>query len=250
MEKLFINPHMDGSSFFFPGGPVGILLIHGFTATTVEVRPLGEFFRDHGYTVAAPLLPGHFTTLDDLSTKKWQNWTNAAEDQLHQLLNTCSQVFVGGESMGGLISLYLASRTPQIRGLMLFAPALQSPNLWMAEWLAPFMRHTRPSPLDQVTPWQGYAAKPLRAAAQLYRFQGVVRALLPQITQPAVIFQSHHDQTIDPVSAEKVLEGIASQDKSLHWMDQSGHCILLDPDFPAAAELCLQFVRKHTAPTA
>ena len=41
MEKLFINPHMDGSSFFFPGGPVGILLIHGFTATTVEVRALG-----------------------------------------------------------------------------------------------------------------------------------------------------------------------------------------------------------------
>ena len=65
-QQMILNPHLEGDSFFWEGGEVGILLIHGFTATTAEVRPLAEFLHKNGYTVAGPLLPGHYTKPDDL----------------------------------------------------------------------------------------------------------------------------------------------------------------------------------------
>ena len=51
------KPKLDGSSFLLPGGPTGILLLHGFTATTVEMRYLAEELHRRGYTVSAPCCP-------------------------------------------------------------------------------------------------------------------------------------------------------------------------------------------------
>ena len=49
-------------SFHFLGGETGILLIHGFTASPIDLKPIGEIFHNWGYTVNAPLLTGHGTT--------------------------------------------------------------------------------------------------------------------------------------------------------------------------------------------
>ena len=39
------HPILPGAeSFFLPGGPTGVLLLHGFTSSPAEVRPLGEEF--------------------------------------------------------------------------------------------------------------------------------------------------------------------------------------------------------------
>ena len=44
MERRFIvNPHLEGEPFFWPGGPDGVLLVHGYTATTAA---------DGTYTIA------------------------------------------------------------------------------------------------------------------------------------------------------------------------------------------------------
>lgn len=47
--------------FFFEGDAIndaGVLLLHGFTGSPAELRPLGEFLSRQGYAAAAPLLPG------------------------------------------------------------------------------------------------------------------------------------------------------------------------------------------------
>ena len=36
------NPHLEGGPFFWEAGPVGVLLLHGYTATTAEMRPLAK----------------------------------------------------------------------------------------------------------------------------------------------------------------------------------------------------------------
>jgi len=61
LENVMKNPQLDGESFFFEGNEIGVALFHGFTATTAEVRPLAEYLRSFGYTLSAPLLPGHGT---------------------------------------------------------------------------------------------------------------------------------------------------------------------------------------------
>ena len=124
IENYMIHPELDGDSFEFQGGKTGVLLLHGFTASTAEVRPLGESLRAAGYTVCAPLLPGHGTHPDDLNKVHWQDWLQTAEIAYQNLLKQCDHVWVGGESMGGLLCLLLAAEHAEINGLLLYAPAL------------------------------------------------------------------------------------------------------------------------------
>ena len=56
----------DIRPFFFAGGDVGCLLVHGFTGTPHEMRFLGERLAAQGYTVSGVCLAGHAT-----SVKSW-----------------------------------------------------------------------------------------------------------------------------------------------------------------------------------
>ena len=240
------NPHLPGSSFNLLGGKSGVLLIHGFTATTAEVRPFAHLLNQTGYTISAPLLPGHGTTPEDMNRCKWQDWARAAEEALTVLSGKCEQVFIAGESMGALLALYLASQHPAVRGLAIFAPALIVPGLRRARYVAPFIKYRTKSGADKDDglPWQGYMVTPLRAAVQLYAFQKTVKSLLPSISIPAIIIQGCLDRTIDPRSSEMVYDLINSQQKELHWLEKSTHCIILDKELEQAAKLTLSFLKR------
>src|SRR5512134_2949565 len=116
------NPQLEGGAFLWSAGRTGVLLIHGFTATTAEVRPLAKVLRQNGYTVAGPLLPGHGTTPEQANRARWQQWVAAGEAAYRQLAGRCDQVVVGGESMGGLIALYLAAQHPEVAAVLAYAP--------------------------------------------------------------------------------------------------------------------------------
>src|SRR4051812_28032023 len=74
------HPGLPGAeSFFLPGGPTGVLLLHGFTSSPAEVRPLGDFLAAQGYTVYSPLLAGHGTAPEDLRGTTWRDWVASAE---------------------------------------------------------------------------------------------------------------------------------------------------------------------------
>ncbi len=49
-------------------GGVGVILIHGLTASATEVRPIADHLERAavGITLSCPLLPGHGTTFEDL----------------------------------------------------------------------------------------------------------------------------------------------------------------------------------------
>lgn len=233
-SPMIENPQLDGGAFYWPGGSNGILLLHGFTATSVEIRPLAQAFHQAGFSVAGPLLPGHGTTPDDLNAQRWENWV-AAADQAYQLLaSNCDRVFVTGESLGGLLTLYLASQHPEIQGVLLFAPALIVKNLWRT-WFARFFVSNMPKKPDSgppnPLPWQGYTVIPVKGAYQLWLFQKQVGKRLHLVTQPALIFQGRIDRTILPESSQIVFENIGSKQKELVWLDQSGHCVVLAPEY-------------------
>jgi carboxylesterase len=222
------NPQLDGNSFFLKGNKVGFLLIHGFTASTTEVRLLAEKLHRDGYTVSAPLLPGHLTSPADMNRRSWEEWYAAVEASYLSLKTKADTVFVGGESMGALLTLLLASRQSGIKGLMCYAPALVIRNLWLTHLLLLFTKQY-PKPVSQDSmPWKGYTVNPVHALTQLHELQIQVRKVLPAITTPIAIFQSEIDETIDPHSAEILYNKVGSKDKELHWFNESSHCMILD----------------------
>ena len=74
MSSLLDNPLCR--PFFLEGSrDHGILLIHGFTATPGTMNPLGQALAQKtGYTISAPLLPGHGRTAAETSVSSAFLW--------------------------------------------------------------------------------------------------------------------------------------------------------------------------------
>ncbi len=240
------NPHLDGEAFVWKAGPIGIFLLHGYTATPAEIRYLAKIFHENGYTVAAPLLPGHGTRPEDLNRVHWQDWVRAGEEVLAKLFDTCEQVFVGGESMGGLLALYLASLEPHVAGILLYAPAIRTPmstiDLIKLYVSAPFVTQIERESLDCATEWQGYPGLPLKGVIRLLRFQDATLKRLSLIHQPVLIIQGRYDKTVAPEVGEIILNGVSSDVKEHHWMEKSSHTIALDVEREQVARLSLRFM--------
>ncbi len=241
------NPHLPGEAFYLEStGKTAVLLFHGFTATCAEVARLGKVLNRAGFATAAPLLPGHGTQPGDLNKVRWQDWIAAGEKSYQKLAEDYKRVFVGGESAGALVALYLAAEHPEIAGVMAYAPALQ---LRLTRWqrfqlrlAAPFIAGMPKGDLTGNTTWQGYRVNPTKGVIELLRLQKQVRARLPGIRQPLLIVQGRCDTTIDPHSAELVYELAGSPKKALHWMEQSGHCVLLEQEQHEVTKLTMDFL--------
>ena len=245
-REFIINPHLKGDSFFWEGGEVGIVLIHGFTATTAEVRPLAEVLHNNGYTVAGPLLPGHYTEPNDLNKVHWSDWVSTVDGMYQAILKRCSKVFVGGESTGGLLALYLASNHPEVLGVLTYAPALRltlKPLMYLfLNVFAPFVSYINKQNKHVDDKWQGYPVYPLKGTKQLINFQREVEPRLQNISQPVLIVQGRHDPTVHPDVPETIYNSVSSSIKELHWMEQSAHCVILDQEFDEVANISLAFI--------
>jgi len=225
------NPELDGSSkLLLNSNKIGVLLIHGFTATTVEVQKLFEYFKAQGFSVSAPLLPGHGTTPGELNKIKYQDWIIAVENAFHKLSGHCENILVGGESMGAVMAMLLAQKHKDVSGLMLFSPALLVDRLRYAKWIKPFVKYLDKNQPEDDLPWQGYTVYPTAATAEFYKLTRRVKKDLARISSPTIIFQGKHDRSINPENAEFIYSRISSQIKEKVYLDHSGHVILLDQE--------------------
>jgi|WetSurMetagenome_2_1015567.scaffolds.fasta_scaffold198001_2 carboxylesterase len=241
------NPQFEGSTFFWESGPTGVLLLHGLTATTSEVRMLARHLYGWGYTLSGPLLPGHGTTPGELNRTRWTDWALAAEEAYQKLRANCRRVFVGGESMGAVLALFLASEHPEISGVMCYAPALKlalQPLQVMQMYLAaPFMLSVPKGSIDVSQNWQGYPVNPLKAGIELLKLEKEVTRRLSRIEQPILVVEGRLDTTIDLTSADLICQGVRSTIKSQHMMENSSHVVLLDSELDQISALTLNFMQ-------
>jgi carboxylesterase len=221
-----------------------VLLIHGFTATTAEVRLLANAFQKMGLTVSAPLLPGHGRTPQEMNHTKYRDWIDCVEAAYQDLCRQCSRVVIGGESMGAVLSLYLAEAHPEIDALLLYSPALRVDNLRYAKFLKfffPLMEKSNNDPNDKV--WQGYTVNPLYAADEFLKLQRLVTSRLADVRQPALILQGIYDKTIHPACGHNIYDGIRSQMKEFNLMQNSGHVMLLGKEFERIIDITCDFLK-------
>lgn len=241
-DNSFIkNPHLEGDDFFWEGNSIGFLLIHGFTATTTEVRLIAEKLHQRGFTTAAPLLPGHGTSPEDMNRVTWPMWVEKVKVFYEKLLRSCEQVYVIAESMGTLLTIELAAQHPEIAGLVLAAPAIKVDKLWIAYFLAPFKAYLVKKDKEDGLAWKGYTVQPIKAAVQLHKLQLHARKQLNKITQPTLVFSGEYDHSIAPESINLIMKGIRSNRKQHIHMEKSAHCILLDQELEQVFEHILAF---------
>lgn len=256
MGRLIERP-MSGSPpppLVADGDDVGVLVIHGFTGCTAETRPLGEHLAARGHTVRVPLLPRHGTHERELTRGSYLEWLEAMRAVKRELEARCTRVFVAGMSLGGLVALRLAQEdSGALAGVLAFSPALRVrtkllPLTVVARHLityAPGPKHD-----DSVDPGTNdrnwcYPRTPIWGAAEVWRLQRLVHRELAHVRAPLLAVQGRHDTLLEPGAGQAVLTGVSSRDKELHWLEHSGHNVLLDGERQALYERASGWIEAH-----
>ena len=247
---------LDPSAFTLAGGPVGSLLLHGYSGAPPEMRLVGEYLNQRGMTIFAPLLSGHGTEPEDLNRYKWTDWYADAEDALIELRSRCSILFVAGLSMGSLLTLHLGANHPEIMGLIVYSPAVAVRNRLIH--LTPYLKYvfrqwgkaddnadtdlTDPEAVKRL--WS-YETNPTWGAHEVYKLMRLVRRELPTITRPILIIQSTKDAAVAPNSGQILHDKIGSSDKEFVLLHNSGHCITVDTEREEVFQRTHDFITAH-----
>lgn len=246
------SQQLDPSPFLLEGGPVGLLTIHGFTGSPPEMRLVGNYAHQRGYTVLAPCLPGHGTTIEDANKHRWQDWVEHVDRALADLEERCEHVFAAGLSLGSLLTLYLAAHHPELAGAIAYSPAVMvtDPRTHIVAVLKYWMRQVPKAEMYAVDPeaesrlWS-YDAWPAAATHELTKFIRQVKRVLPQVRCPTLILYSTADPDLHPDAAQFTYDHIGAEDKELITLHNCGHVITVDAEWETVAEKTCQFMAAH-----
>lgn len=218
-------------SFLLRGGRRGVLLIHGFTGSTSEMREMAEALHRQGYTVFAPRLGAHGTSPKELEATSWHEWYATVEDGYRILSELCDEVMVAGHSMGGLFAILIALSFPVTRVAVLSAPIkVQDKRAEYLGLVSLVCRFFTKKKRKKNVPYFNYSVMPLKSVQSLMTLIDTVRRELARLDKPILILQSKREHTVDPVSAQIIYDEVRSKDKKLRWLERSGHSIVTDKE--------------------
>lgn len=225
-----------GEPFFFPGGPVGCLLVHGFTGAPNEMRWLGEYLHGRGHSVLGVRLAGHGTNPADMLRLRWTDWMANIEDGLSVLRGCTDQQYILGLSLGGALTLLSAARYP-IAGAAAYAAPYCLPDDWRVPYIRQISR-VMPRMTKTGTQWRNpeaaathveYPFYPTIALAEMRDLLVEMRAALPRVNVPVLLAQSREDKVVPPDHMETIYTALGSQDKQMVWVENSTHVLLREP---------------------
>ncbi|MGM9929100.1 MAG: alpha/beta hydrolase [Bacillus sp. (in: firmicutes)] len=219
--------------FTFEGGNRAVLLLHGFTGNSADVRMLGRFLNDKGYTCHAPVYKGHDASPEELvsyGSKDWWKDVLMAYDSL--VRKGYNEIAVVGLSLGGVFSLKLGKTVP-IKGIVsMCAPmsfrSLEDMNAGVLRFAREYKKREGKdtASIEQ----EVNQLSPKTALASLQTLIQEVRESLSSIIVPTFVVQARNDDVINPDSAAIIYNNVSTDQKELKWYEKSGHVITLDQE--------------------
>ncbi len=236
--------------YSFVGGPFGVLVLHGFTGNPVSMRPLAEACAREGFSVELPRLPGHGTTLEDMMTTSWADWSAAALAAFDELAGRCDQVAVVGLSMGGGLTALIAESRPHVVGCVFINPWVNPLNPELLDGLSQLIEAgvetieavgsdiKKPS-----TSELAYNATPLVCTKSACDGLTLVRDSLAKITVPSLLLTSRIDHTINWERGEDIATKTLGPVEQI-WLEDSYHVATLDNDAALVESATVTFLHR------
>lgn len=248
------SPVLPGAEpFSARGGPVGVVVLHGFTGCPQSMRPLAQAFAAEGFSVELPLLPGHGTELADMVPTRWSDWYRTVESTYLELAGRCGPVFAAGLSMGGSLALALAESHPELAGLVVVNPLVEPPApsfrdmlSGMVEEGATFVPGIGSDIAKPGVPESGYDATPIEAMLSMFAGVDELAARLGEVRCPVLLFSSRTDHVVPPASGDLLAASVPGPLERV-FLERSLHVATLDYDADEIERRAVEFVHKVAA---
>ena len=217
-------------SFTFEGGKRAVLLLHGFTGSTKDVKRLGEYLQKRGYTCHAPMYRGHGGTPEELLQTSPNEWWQDVVEGYHYLLNLgYEEIAVAGISLGGVFSLKVAEEFPVKAVVSMCAPIKRSSTNGLFDRLynyAKIYKSFEGKSKDEIIEELEVLKNTPRDS--LNGVQSITENTceeLHSITSPTLVLQGALDDEIYQESASFIIEKVETNEKEIIWYEESGHII-------------------------
>lgn len=204
------NPIIPGAEpISVTDGPRGgVLLLHGYMGTVQTTRDWAMAFVRAGFSVEAPLLPGHGTSVEDLLNTEWSDYVRCADEAYNRLLKRHQNIFIGGICTGCMLAAFVAVRHPETTaGLISVNGFFRLPKHWNFGIMEDFAAEKRRS-----FAWFGGRAIEDPGAPELITYEkgavGPILSMKPanyeiwprlkEIQCPVLAFSSMRDTVVPP----------------------------------------------------
>lgn len=211
----------DNMPFYLKGSNgVGVLLIHGFTASPYEMRSLGEYLNERGFSVYGSRLPGHASNPENINKLTFVDMYEGLKYGYYFLKNTNKKIFVIGQSMGGLLAAEV-SIFNKVDGLIMLSPAfkIKSKKVIFLPILRKFIKFSKKENFEERFADHYYNVRPVEGIYQLTRLSRHLIPLLTEIKVPTYVIQSRYDDIIDTGYTEYYFKQIGTERKAIEILD-------------------------------
>lgn len=218
--------------FTLLGGKKAVLLLHGFTGNTADVKLLGKYLYKHDYTCHAPLYKGHGMEPKKLIQTGPQDWWKDVISGYNFLkAEGFKEIAVAGVSLGGVFSLKLASEFPVKGVVSMCAPihekSIDDLYLRVLNYAKIYMKFKGMDDGQTDSEIRTLKQMPMPSLKDLQKVIMEVRGKLSLITSPTFVIQGCLDDPLYRASAQVIYDNVNAQRKQLQWYKQSGHIITL-----------------------
>ncbi|WP_053360529.1 carboxylesterase [Bacillus sp. FJAT-27251] len=243
MKKLVPKP------FTFKAGKRAVLMLHGFTGNSADVRMMGRFLQEKGYTCHAPIYKGHGVPPEELvhtgPEDWWQDVTNAYEFLKNE---GHDEIAVVGLSLGGVFSLKLGYTVP-VKGIVpMCAPMYIKSEETMYKGVLAYAREYKKlegkSDEQIQSEMEEFEKTPMGTLKALQGLISDVRNNVDMVYAPTFVVQARHDNMINTDSANIIYNEVEAVHKEIKWYEESGHVITFDKEKDQLHEDVYAFLEK------
>ncbi len=217
------------------------------------MRAMAEACAAAGHHVELPRLPGHGTTIEDMLTTSWQDWSGEVLDAYGRLAERVDRIVVIGLSMGGALTLWAGLERPETKGLICVNPATRPQGDDVVEMLTEFV-----SEGTEVMPGIGsdiadpdvteiaYDGMPIRPLLSFFA-DGLAPMMdrYGELEMPLLLFTSRQDHVVQPADSEYLAEQYSGPLDHV-WLERSYHVATQDYDRDLIIGQSLEFIARVT----
>lgn len=225
----------------YGSGPRAVMLLHSFTGTVRDMKPLAQHLEQHEYTVHVPSFEGHGMGPEVLVQSSPEDWWKNVLDGYEQLKDQGHEsIAVGGVSLGGVLALRAAEELDSINGIV----AMSVPqgrdvgdiNRRVLNYTKNFLLFTGEDDEKIMERVQYYKDNPMESLDDFRKLIDEVHGNLGDIGVPAAVKYGGKDAEAYMDSAKHIYDGISHNEKTLQSYADTGHLMTRGGDQQALFE--------------
>ncbi|WP_060678539.1 alpha/beta hydrolase [Virgibacillus halodenitrificans] len=233
--------------FTFEAGPRAVLLLHGFTGHSADVRMLGRYLEKKGYTSHAPIYRGHGLPPEKLIEAKPEEWWEDVQAGFNHLKELgYKEIAVAGLSLGGVLGLKLAYSTQTKAVITMCSPMFFDNETQLTKGFQAFAKEYKELDGKEEDDIKSEVEHLMDNSEEMFQQLGSliteVKNDVDTVYTPAMIIQARNDEMINTDSANYIYDHIESEHKTIKWYEESGHVITMGKEKEQVFEDIYQFL--------